>query len=1152
MKKALSVLLTFAIICSIITVPAMASTTSNALPEGYVEAYEYFHTEFDDAALPTVPSGYSKDTWMAIKNIDGDSVLEFGYENAGSTVDKFYTPTITNRNATGTNALENLNDVVFEYRFRYNPENTERGTYFSSYAEEDPYAATVFMAARSYGLADSIAWKHLGSTPVASFDSMAKWHTISIVYPADGTKTRRLYVDGVDYGTSTDDKITISKVEVDNIWANTWGRTGKTRWYLRSYSAAKISEYYLDYVKAYEKPSHFIAEIENPESVARDSIVLSFNNAFGAETVNSSAFTVTDGTNTIKSSGIERLAKDKIKVIFEDFLSKNTDYTLNISGVKDNLATALYNTSLEFTTNAADLDLYTEEELYYYNGFEGTDPGLDYYLTVGEVDYGNTVSNDGKSVFRVQGLDVHQNGGNPDFRTPSVSFSKFEAPSELMLEYRIRLTAPNEDSYLGVWTTDKRSKTAAFGRYADTKDKVFFHYLDKTPASEDFTVDTSKWTTVTIAYPNDVQKRKLYVNGTYIGESPEGARENTFASVGETALTFLTDFKSPEDVLEVDYVKYYKKSVTFAAKIIDVKPDGVTVEFNSTPANLTAENISFSDGTGVFEIKELNEKKYIIVPSEDLSTGDVSLNLSNVKDTAARSIESGVFEIKVENSEEKVYTYSTFNEATLPKGFSNRNAIYAPYNNLVDGKLQAKFHTNGVDYFNVNKITNPNATAENPKADLPVLVLEYKAKFEPADTDGQTYVGYEAESGVQTDMIFFGATSYSYASPKTGNELKWKRTSAKEDVIGYVDDYTDWHTYAIEYSNTANVRSLYVDGEYKGTSPVSDAATSNQWYSSGSAFFTFKLYDAGLNGEANFEYIKAYTPADNISAEITSISADSKTVYVDFSGNMAKVEPGMFVVAGIPAEAVEVSDFDNQIYAVKFAERIPVIESPSLAINGAVSTLGKKYYDVIDIDVRQAEEFELNVICENSEVGIVSVNGNDGTVATVTEGTDVAVNVKTKINYTAKVTQDGKTLEPDKAGNYMARRVTPDTEIKVSFAETVFVSDLPKNKIPTIGETYSHGTATWAFASLRKEANEYGFVIAKNRKELESASEVQTALTNGTATKIQATKINSLGEYGLLIMDKNNKFEGQYYVVPYATYDVGTIYGTPVFAGHKR
>lgn len=1132
MKKALSVLLTLAIIGSIITMPAMASGTASALPADYAEAHEYFYSDFDGTALP---SGFArgKGGGVTVKTVDGDTVAEWG-GNTESTITYLYTPTVSNRNATSENPLANQNDLVFEFRFKSDATN-ESQSYFYYHATADDYANMAFMAAPSYKLQNGMNWTRSSTPVIASFDSLAEWHTISFVYPAGDQNVRKLYVDGVYYGTSDD---------TTNKQANVWQRIGKSRWGFMAYSETKTAKFWLDYVKAYEAPTHFIAEIENSSSTSREELVLTFNNAYGADTVNNTSFSALNGNETITVSSVERLSANKIKIRFSQILDKNTSYTLKLTGVKDNLATEVYNSEIAFTTNSE--YVYAKETVYYYNTFEGTDPGLAYYLTSKEVDYRNDISEDGKSVFKVQGLDVHQNVGNPDFRTTPLKFTATNAPDELILEYKLKLNAPSEDAYLGTWANEKtsgfRSRTVALGRYEDTKDKVFFHYTDKTPISNDFTVDTSEWTTVTVVYPRDVLKRKVYINGTYLGESAEGELENTYASKRETALSLLTDFKSPEDILEVDYIKYYTKASIFDGRIIDAKSTGVTVEFNSNPANLVAENVIFSDGTAASEIKEIDEKTFIIVPAAPLSNGNISLTFKGLKDNIARDFE-GNLSFEIQNNEEQVYVYSSFNESGLPANFTLISDAYKN-NYTADGNGNLVLHSDGLAtmFMYMPAISNPNATSADKKANLPELVYEFKCKYDynTGETDNKyTYFTFRDKANSNFSI---GAKSYSATIPATGEEVLWKLASGEKAVTS-LDVNGIWHTYAIVYSNTKNERSLYIDGEYIGTSPESTASSDNYWFNNGASKAELVLYDKmKCKDTIAFDYIKAYTPAEEVEASFVSVSDDKKTVSISFNGNIAKLEPKMIKAAGQTAESIETVDFDNNIFAVKFARKLPSASTVNLTIDGAISTLGKKCYDVLSFETGEGNTFNVTVAGSDSENGKVTFT------ETATEDEDLPVNVKAKINYTATVTADGWVLDPDKAGNYIVRKANADTEIKVDFAETVFTEEVSKTKIPTVLSTYSYGTATWAFGSLRKEATEYGFIAAKKSDNL-----TLEAVTAGNAIKMQADSIDEYGDFGMMIIDKNNKFGGSYYVRPYAVYEnFGTIYGTATPAGHKR
>lgn len=1136
MKKILSTLLVLAILSSLITMPVMASEL-----ESYVEPYYYYNFDFSDETIPTgltVTNSKIEDGHLVVQT-DGVSEKQ---------TEKLVLATIKN-------TKEIKQDLVLEFRARFDMKaNT---SYFASRYNANGYSHALFMAGASYGASEGIKWINGDSsadTCIAKLGPLTEYHTVSVVYKANEPANRHLYVDGIyygdlyDYSTETPTLRTTEKTD----YANLWAKSGSTAFDLRLYSRYGTDKIYLDYLKVYESPSHFIAEIENSEDVSTGEITVKFNNTVGSETISADKFSVSDGTKETKISQIKRIDEKTYILVPETLLEKSKTYTLNIRKIKDNLANEIYTDSISFKTST---DTYSDAQTYFYNDYSD---GYEFYdvSTAGdELTYGLAQTEDGKSVFKVQGTDIYHNAGNPYFKFPLIKPDPAAAPNELVLEYKIKLDT--DTGYLGAWTStstteDKmyRAKNVGLGRQG-LKDKVLFHYTDTSPIKDDFTIDTTEWNTITIVYPKNVKTRDVYVNGTYLGTSPEGDAENVYASKGGLMFAPLPDFSSTRDMFMLDYVKITDMSACFDAKITNADINRITVEFNATPAGISESIFTLSDGTAIKEVKEISERSFVLIPENNLESGmEYTLNINGIKDTLAREINTNslTFETPASSKYEGGYVYHNFDfeDNQVPAGITAGNDTTVI--EASDGIL--KFSTSSktiAGYASIAQSTNPNydGTKESYTKDIPDLVLEYKVKL--INSNKSNYLSFRNSKNYENDIVFMGAESYGIP-----NGIAWIQPSPI--VAQDIGDISEWHTIAVVYNGSDITRRLFVDGVDYGSSPA-DIATANTWKTHGRAVFTYKLWTpVNLSDNAQFEYIKVYTPDDKFTASVSYISDDLKSIRLDFSNSVGIINADMIKIGERFAESVELYDEKEQIYTVNLSEKLRAGTEYDVVLSGVTSTLAKVMSDVVTFETPEATDKNIVVNAVNPENGKIVINDVEGLSATAKEDSVVILKAQPNLGYEAIVKIGDEVLAADRFDNYRFV-IEENTEVSVSFvpsSESIEIETIRKGLVDKI--------SAMAVGVLRVPSEDYGMYItsedmfvAEKKSNLypdnaviEAKIEAAMADESKMVYKLKADGTNQFGEFGIKVVDLNKKLGKKFYMIPYAVYNGKTIFGYSV------
>ena len=171
----------------------------------------------------------------------------------------------------------------------------------------------------------------------------------------------------------------------------------------------------------------------------------------------------------------------------------------------------------------------------------------------------------------------------------------------------------------------------------------------------------------------------------------------------------------------------------------------------------------------------------------------------------------------------------------------------------------------------------------NTSADRQPLVLEYRVKFQPVTEYHQFAIHKNGNT--------YGANvraAYKYMQFLNGEAYE---KYYFDESVNLIDT---WHTVSIVYSNTANTRDFYFDGNYMATSVDSGEAKENKWDEGTFTGVRFDLTDD--NGSKMYmDYLKVYElPTDNFTASLKA--AYDSSVVVEFNQVPGNIEKNMFTI----------------------------------------------------------------------------------------------------------------------------------------------------------------------------------------------------------------------------------------------------------------
>lgn len=233
---------------------------------------------------------------------------------------------------------------------------------------------------------------------------------------------------------------------------------------------------------------------------------------------------------------------------------------------------------------------------------------------------------------------------------------------------------------------------------------------------------------------------------------------------------------------------------------------------------------------------------------------------------------------------------------------------------------------------------NPNATSDNPTAELPPIVLEYRMKAYHVASG--SYMSYR-KTGYEANMIFFANNSYT-----SSKNILWYAAFPENDpnvmAAEEFGDYKQWHTYALVYNPDENTRSLYVDGEYMATSKDTTDANANPWYNKGQITWTFQEYINSniLTEGADMDYVKVYSPPTEFSVKAYSDSYNLDEFILDFNSTVADITEDFIEVPGYTVENLELIDMENQLWRVKLNETLIPGTAYDIYVSGVTDVLG--------------------------------------------------------------------------------------------------------------------------------------------------------------------------------------------------------------------
>lgn len=323
MKKYISLTLIFAMMLSILSLPQLVAAEELS---GKVYYENDFYGEASLDGLKELEAG----KYEVLNLESGESVLRL--TDGGSLSDtssKVRFPSV--RNSGGT---DNLPPIAAEYRVRIPSYQSKSLLTYVAEAYDETSAAVIGGYRGEHKV-------RFGSESVskafATLDSQAGWHTFTILY-SNTDHTRKVYIDGALAGE------TESGSGKDNNWYDA-GAMGLT-FLFDKINTGSYAEF--DYVRYFHPEYTPSVEIKNHEKVSVSGIPVTFTNPPVVSSLEAAEFTISGGVEVSKVIPSAEDSKTLI-VIPGEGISEFTDYTLNVSGVKDGLG-AGYSGEVNFTT----------------------------------------------------------------------------------------------------------------------------------------------------------------------------------------------------------------------------------------------------------------------------------------------------------------------------------------------------------------------------------------------------------------------------------------------------------------------------------------------------------------------------------------------------------------------------------------------------------------------------------------------------------------------------------------------------------------------------------------------------------------------------------------------------------------------------------
>jgi len=772
MKKYLALILSLAILSSVLTVPFATVSAIEVTPENV-----YYYTDFDLERSELLSDGWKTygadpgNSAIDVKKLTtGENVLMLKSTTETLGYTRFSTPQVK------VAADASKKPLVFEYRVKipYLQGGTSR-LIEGNDASNTSAAVTIGGAGYSNGvrfLKDDVL--------VADLKDRKVWHTIAIVYNADAA-TRTAYVDGVKCGTSTDTYTT----GYENNWFNNnifWHTFNLYGQY--NAETGNASEAHFDYVRIYEYASEFDVSIKNSDKTGTGSIVVDFTSMPLTSTLVPENFIVNGkAVSEIIPAGNNGLSYE---LVLDETLALETDYTLTVKNLKSTvLEKNIGEKILFFRTKPS----FKDENIFVWYPFDSADE-ISTWTNKTANKVGITTS-DGKSVLKLlsNATETTAADGTVSVKagTTTATMATFRNPNgtatgvdrtnlpELVYEIRYRMKATGNAYLYGRESYSQETSTFIAG---GTKKRNELRL--KTSDTVKATYDETDWNTVTVHYKNesvgdnsDYSTRKLYLNGEYVNESAAIARSNGWWQYGQFQTTFaFANVPSVDDYVEIDFIKLYEPAEVFAAEIEEntqVPTTKLTLDFNQSVAGLTKDQLSIN-GVNPSSVTLLDEKtqRYEVIFGKELEYETAyKLKLEGVKDLLGNSINETLDFTTVLAQRYEVGVFHDGNGTVTIKGetVENESIIEAKHNEILEvtltpnpGYIVSSALANGEEMTKVSdnvyscKITD-------------VTYLEFAfevSNFEPAVVSASSvFAGTEGKADEYT--------AYSFATLKNSN-----------------------------------------------------------------------------------------------------------------------------------------------------------------------------------------------------------------------------------------------------------------------------------------------------------------------------------------------------------------------------------------------
>jgi len=585
MKK-ISMLLAVIMLISTLYIPAYASigATDGFIDEGQVPYFNSF-TSADGVIdstnqlgeLTTNLSGTVENGYLNLSVTAGSSALE------GSI---YFEPTYTNTS-------ESKQPLVLEYKVKFDAKaGHSTSHYLSHYAKTDgtsseTYGIKFFPKQGSSPYYPYVAFSNKDSEKIKLSGEITNWHTISIVYSSTDN-TKELYWDGTFVAKSTP-----TSAVAENYWDDL-GKLGRVRLVL--YAAKnRTMRTYMDYLKLYEKPSVFGAQVLNVADGELDEIFLDFN---------STVMTLTEDDLTVdekKPANVELYDEEKqiYKVTLSEKLKAETEYKLSLGNVS-NMVGQSVSGDISFKTRKP-------KQLYYdISPVSGTN------IVTGENKFDVTYINETETSVTHDLVVAQFDKDNIMINSEKIPVT-MEAQNDTSTKAKVTLTDDVKSVQMFVMGTDGKTNYSGaylFKREGEPEKEEFIDLITDTEPSYSYKVlDTTNEVSIEIENENEGIANIILTDANskvvYTGQHNTSDKKANFVFRIKESGTYTLSYKMNSNS------KWYEDSIKYySGEYIDTRFD----EFNTT-ANI---NVIAGYLAEFEEVLGLNtDKLNLINPEED-------------------------------------------------------------------------------------------------------------------------------------------------------------------------------------------------------------------------------------------------------------------------------------------------------------------------------------------------------------------------------------------------------------------------------------------------------------------------------------------------------------------------------------------------------